>query len=117
MSIDAIGSDDIDTPYGYEVAHQVKWYDREVQKLDECDLLRHFTLSAYLKKFEPMMSGGNLSGGVSYTEKEGLKIEIKVEAELGSKNSKESNGSENNTDSTNTQSDPPDNRDRESGNN
>lgn len=112
MYIDTVATDDMNVQYSYGMEHQVsQWNDKEVQELKE----RHlpFQLSTYLQGIEPIMSGGNFSGGVSYSEKEGLKVEIKVEAQLGPSKDKDSTGSEN-ANSTPAQPEAPDGHDRDS---
>lgn len=115
MYIDAVTSDDVDDLYSSNhIGSQGQtWNGREVEELTETNLQPNF--AAYLKEIKPMMSGGNISGGLSYSEREGLKVELKVEAQLGPSKDKESRESENRESET-TQSDPPDSQDRESSN-
>ncbi len=103
MYVDSVTIDDLNELYNYGTECQIsQWNGRVVQELDKNTLPSH--LSTYLKDIRPMMSGGNLTGGVSYSEKEGLKVELKVKAKLGPSKDEESKSSEpENANSTNTQ--------------
>ncbi len=103
MECDALSVDNSNPVDIFEQTEQrVLWNYREVEELSKRNhpaILQSFRENCCMfhrqkEAIRPMMSGGGrASGSVSYSEKEGLKGEIKVEIDLGPKDKSDSNDS------------------------